>query len=91
VALHRRAFLAGGPTHGVGFGLLLGALGLARGGDLPRPLATAALAAAIPNLLSQLYLLAEPAGLLIPLGRFPGLVISGIAGARLAGLGGTAR
>jgi hypothetical protein len=27
--LHRRAFLAGGPAHGTGFGLLLAALGIA--------------------------------------------------------------
>jgi hypothetical protein len=85
LALHRRAFLAGGPAHGVGFGLLLGALGLAGhdGGELPRPLATAAVAVAVPNLLAPLYLLAEPFGWLIPIGRFPGLVISAIAGTRL--------
>ena len=36
--LHRRAFLAGGPVHGAGFGVLVGALGLAgrRTGALPR-------------------------------------------------------
>jgi hypothetical protein len=34
VALHRRAFLAGGVAHGVGYGLLIGALGVA--GDAPR-------------------------------------------------------
>jgi hypothetical protein len=84
--LHRRAFLAGGPVHGAGFGLLVGALGLAgrRGGTLPDALTSAALAAAVPNVLSPLYLVAEPAGWLIPIGRFPGLVIAGIAGARLA-------
>ena len=87
MALHRRAFLAGGPTHGVGFGLLVGSLGLAglRGGELPRALALGAVSAAVPNLLAPLYLLAEPFGWLIPAGRFPGLVVSGIAGARLGG------
>jgi hypothetical protein len=86
VTLHRRAFLAGGPVHGLGFGVLLGALGLAgrRTGELPSALTTAALAAAVPNILSPLYLVAEPAGWLIPMGRFPGLVIGGIAGGRLA-------
>jgi hypothetical protein len=86
VARHRRMFLAGGPVHGVGFGLLLGALGVAgvRTGELPRPLARAALAAAVPNLLSPLYLVAEAAAWLIPIGRFPGLVIIGAAGDRLA-------
>jgi hypothetical protein len=85
VALHRRAFLVGGPAHGAGFGALLGALGLAglRTGELPRPVAIAALASAAPNLLGPLYLLAEPAGWFIPAGRFPGLVVIGIAGAHL--------
>jgi hypothetical protein len=84
--LHRRAFLAGGPVHGAGFGVLVGALGLAgrRTGALPDALTTAALAAAVPNALAPLYLVAEPAGWLIPIGRFPGLVISGVAGLRLA-------
>jgi hypothetical protein len=86
VTLHRRAFLAGGPVHGLGFGVLLGAMGLAgrRTGELPSALTTAALAAAVPNILSPLYLVAEPAGWLIPIGRFPGLVIAGVAGGRLA-------
>jgi hypothetical protein len=86
VALHRRAFLAGGPTHGLGFGVLMGALGLAglRGGTLPRPLAIGAVAAAVPNMLGPLYLVAEPAGWFIPMGRFPGLIITGVAGAHLA-------
>jgi hypothetical protein len=86
VALHRRAFLAGGPVHGAGFGVLLGALGLAgrRTGELPAGLTRAALGAAVPNLLSPLYLVAEPAGWLIPIGRFPGLIVAGVAGTRLA-------
>jgi hypothetical protein len=86
VAMHRRAFLAGGPVHGLGFGFLVGALGLAglRNGDLPRPLAIAAVADAVPNLLSPLYLVTEPAGWLIPIGRFPGLIVSGIAGVHVA-------
>jgi hypothetical protein len=86
IVLHRRAFLAGGPTHGVGFGILVGALGLAglRGGGLPRPLAIAAVATAVPNMLAPLYLVVEPAGWLIPIGRFPGLIISGAAGVHIA-------
>jgi hypothetical protein len=37
-ALHRLMFAAGGPVHGAGFGMLVGALGLAglRTGELPR-------------------------------------------------------
>jgi hypothetical protein len=85
VALARRAFLAGGPIHGVGFGLLIGVLGIAglRTGALPRRVAMIALASVPPNLLGPLYLLAEPAGWFIPAGRFPGLIVAGIAGARL--------
>jgi hypothetical protein len=85
VALARRAFLAGGPIHGVGFGVLLGVLGLAglRTRELPRPVAVTALASVPPNLLGPLYLLAEPAGWFIPAGRFPGLIVAGIAGAQL--------
>jgi hypothetical protein len=84
--LHRRAFIAGGPIHGAGFGVLVGALGLAgrRTGELPEPLATAALVAAVPNALAPLYLAWDPAAWLIPIGRFPGLIVSGIAGARMA-------
>ena len=86
VALHRRAFLAGGIVHGVGFGMLVGALGIAgrRTGALPSGLTTAALASAAAGLLTPLYLAAEPAALLIPIGRFSGLIITGIAGVRLA-------
>jgi Domain of unknown function (DUF4386) len=84
--LHRTSFQAGGPIHGAGFGLLCGALGLAglRTGELPRPLAITALAAAVPGLLSPLYFVARTAGWLIPAGRFPGLIASGIAGVKLA-------
>jgi hypothetical protein len=86
VAMARRAFLAGGPIHGAGLGVLLGALGLAglRTEDLPRRLSLTALAAAPPNLLGMLYLLAEPAGWFIPAGRFPGLIVVAVAGARLS-------
>jgi hypothetical protein len=85
-ALHRRAFIAGGPVHGAGFGALVGALGLAglRTGELPRPLAIAGLASAAAGLLSPLYLVTERAALLIPAGRISGLIVSGIAGAQLS-------
>jgi hypothetical protein len=84
-ALARRAFVAGGPVHTAAFGVLVGALGLAglRTGELPRPLAVAGLASAAASLASPLYFLAEPAGWLIPAGRFSGLVVSGVAGVRL--------
>ena len=86
--LARRAFVAGGPVHTAAFGVLVGALGLAglRTGELPRPLAIAGLASAVASLLSPLYFVAEPAGWFIPAGRFSGLLVSGIAGVRLARL-----
>jgi hypothetical protein len=85
-ALARRAFVAGGPVHGVGFGVLTGVLALAglRTGELPRPVAIAGLASAALGVLSPLYFVWEPAGWLIPAGRFSGLLVSGIAGVRLA-------
>jgi hypothetical protein len=83
-ALHRRAFIAGGPVHGAGFRALVGALGPAglRTGELPRPLAIAGLASAAAGVLSPLYLVTELAPLLIPAGRVSGLIVSGIAGAQ---------
>jgi hypothetical protein len=86
--LARRAFVAGGPVHTAAFGVLVGVLGLAglRSGELPRPLAVAGLASAAASVASPLYFVAEPAGWLIPAGRFSGLVVSGIAGVRLARL-----
>jgi hypothetical protein len=83
--LARRAFAAGGPVHGVGFGVLTGVLALAglRTGDLPRPVAITGLVSAASGLLSPLYFVKEPAGWFIPAGRFSGLLLSGIAGVRL--------
>ena len=83
--LHRMMFAAGGPVHGAGFGVLVGTLGLAglRTGELPRLLAMAGLASATVGLLSPLYFVTEKAVWFIPAGRFSGLLVSGIAGARL--------
>jgi len=87
--LHRLVFAAGGPAHGAGFGVLVGALGLAglRTGELPRPLAIAGLFSAAAGVLSPLYFAWGPAAWLIPAGRFSGLVVCGVAGARLGRLG----
>jgi hypothetical protein len=83
--LARRAFAAGGPIHGVGFGVLTGVLALAglRTGELPRPVAITGLVSAASGLLSPLYFVKEQAGWFIPVGRFSGLLVSGIAGVRL--------
>jgi len=81
----RRAFAFGGPVHGVEFGALTGALALAglRTGELPRPVAIAGLVSAASGILSPLYFVKEPAGWFIPVGRFSGLLVSGIAGVRV--------
>lgn len=83
--LHRWGFAAGGPMHGAGFGLLVGALALAglRTGELSRPLAMAGLASAAAGLLSPLYFVAKPAAWFIPAGRLSGLLVSAVAGAKL--------
>jgi hypothetical protein len=66
--------------------VLTGVLALAglRTGELPRPVAITGLVSAAAGLLSPLYFVWEPAGWLIPAGRFPGLLVSGIAGTRLS-------
>lgn len=84
--LHRFVFAAGGPVHGAGLALLLGALGLAglRTGVLPRPLAVAVLTSAGVDAFAPIVLAAPRAALVIPAGRFPTFVVLGITGVRLA-------
>jgi hypothetical protein len=84
--LHRAAFRAGGPVHGAGFGLLCGAVSLAgrRTGELPRGVTAVGLAAGAAGIASPVALAWRPAMYLIPAGRFPGLLVSALAGARLA-------
>jgi hypothetical protein len=86
VALHRRAFLAGGPLHTAAFGLVTGVLGVAgwRSRRLPRALAAAACGSAAVGLLSPSYLVSERTVLLIPAGRFSALLLAAAAGATLA-------
>jgi hypothetical protein len=85
-SLHRLVFTLGGPVHGAGLALLLGALGLAgrRTGALPRPLTTAALASAGVDALAPVVLAVPNAALVVPAGRFPTFIVLGISGARLA-------
>lgn len=85
-SLHKLVFLAGGPVHCVGLGMLVGALGMAgiQTGQLPTPLAVAGLTAAGAAVLAPASMVAEPAMVAIPLGRLAALVVSGIAGVRLA-------
>ncbi len=83
--LVRRAFLAGGPVHGFGFGLMTGALALAgvRTGELGPGIVKTGLVSAAAGLASPSYFAAEPAGWLIPIGRFSGLAVVAAAGVRL--------
>jgi hypothetical protein len=85
-ALYRLMFVAGGPVHGVGLGLLIGSLGVAglRTRELPPRLSKAAVASSVVGALSPLALVAKPGIALIPLGRLSALIISGIAGVRLS-------
>ena len=85
-SLHRFLFAAGGPVHGAGLALLLGALGLAgrRTAALPRPLTTAALVSAGVDALAPVVLAVPKAALVVPAGRFPTFVVLGISGVRLA-------
>jgi hypothetical protein len=78
--LSRSAFVAGGPVHGVGFAVLTAALVLGAPADLPRWVVVTGLASAVCGAASPLYFLWTPAGWLIPAGRFPGLVVTAVAG-----------
>jgi hypothetical protein len=85
-AMHRRAFLAGGVAHGIGFGLLVGVIGLAgpRTGDIPSAAGKLAIGSAIAGLLTPLYLAAESFAWLIPASRFTGLIITGLTAVSLS-------
>lgn len=84
--LARRAFVAGGPVHGVGFGLMTAALVTAghRRGVLGDRVAATGAAAAAAGVLSPSYFAAEPLGWLIPIGRFGGLALAAFTGPRIA-------
>jgi mannose-6-phosphate isomerase-like protein (cupin superfamily) len=86
VALHRRAFLAGGPVHTAALSVFVGCLSLAgrQTGRLSGVLANAGLASAAAGVLSPLSAVYEPAVWLIPAGRVSGLIVCGVAGAQLA-------
>jgi len=85
-SLYRLMFVTGGPVHGFGLGLLVGALGLSglRTGGLPDRLSKAALISSVAGALSPVALVGKPGIVFIPLGRLSALGVIGIAGARLA-------
>jgi hypothetical protein len=86
VRLREAAFMIGGPVHGVGLGVLVGALGLAglSTGELSRALATASLATAPVCILGPLTLAAKPTMIALPIGHAIALVVSAVAGTGLA-------
>lgn len=84
--LREISFLVGGPVHGVGLGVLSGALGLAGlyTGALPRSLSVASLASAPLGILGPLTLLKKQTMVVIPIGHALSLVVGGIAGGWMA-------
>jgi hypothetical protein len=89
VRTSQRVFAAGGPIHGVAYGIftaLLAKVGRDTG-QLSKPLATTGYVSAAASVLSPAYFKWENAGWLIPIGRFTGYVVSGALGVRLAARG----
>jgi hypothetical protein len=84
--LREVSYHLGGHLHGVGFGLLTGALGLAglRTGELPKPVAIASLVAAPLGILGPLTLLKKQTMVALPIGHLLSLLVSGAAGVALA-------
>jgi hypothetical protein len=87
IKLARRMFIAGGPVHGVAYGIFTAVLATAarRTGLFGRAAAATGLISAATGTLSLLYFRWENAGWLIPIGRFSGYLLAGMAGVRLAG------
>jgi hypothetical protein len=84
--LREVSYHIGSHVHGVGFGLLTGALGLAglRSGELPKPVAIASLAISPLTLLGPLTLLKKKTMIALPIGHLLSLIVSGTAGVALA-------
>ncbi len=82
----RRSFVAGGPVHGVGFAALVAALTSAgsRTGVLGPTATKVGVTSAVAGLLCPAYFAWEPAGYLIPAGRFTGLGLIAYVGRRLS-------
>lgn len=86
LATTRRVFVFGGPAHGVANGILTAATTVAARDSalLGRSGVVVGLLSAVANLITPAYFRWEPAGWLIPIGRFSGYLLSGVIGARLA-------
>lgn len=86
MATTRRVFVLGGPIHGVANGVLTAATAAAARdtGLLGKSGVAVGLASAVANLSTPAYFRWEPAGWLIPIGRFSSYLLSGVIGIRLA-------
>ncbi|MGP4022526.1 hypothetical protein [Actinomadura sp. 3N407] len=86
LATTRRVFVTGGPVHGVANGVLTAATVVAarQKGLLGRTGEGLGLLSAVANLITPAYFRWEPAGWLIPIGRFSSYLVSGVIGVRLA-------
>jgi hypothetical protein len=82
----RGIFVAGGPVHGVAYGVFTGALtAAARDAGIIGPgLVRTGFVSAAASVLSPAYFRWENAGWLIPIGRFTGYAVTGVVGTRLA-------
>ncbi len=86
LATTRRVFVFGGPIHGVANSVFTAATVVAarEAGLLGKTGGVLGLVSAAANLLTPAYFRWEPAGWLIPIGRFSSYLLSGVLGARLA-------
>lgn len=86
LATTRRVFVLGGPIHGAANSVFTAATVMAGrdAGLLGRTATVLGLVSAAANLLTPAYFRWEPAGWLIPIGRFSSYLLSGVIGARLA-------
>jgi hypothetical protein len=86
LATTHRVFVSGGPIHGVANGVFTAATTIAARdtGLLGKTGARLGPLSAVANLITPAYFRWEPAGWLIPIGRFSGYLHSGVIGVRLA-------
>lgn len=86
LATTQRVFVAGGPVHGMAYGAFTAASAVAahNAGLLSRTGRVLGVLSAVANLITPTYFRWEPAGWLIPIGRFSGYLLSGEIGVRLA-------
>jgi hypothetical protein len=86
LATTRRVFVFGGPVAGVANGILTAATAVAArdSGLLGRTGVVVGQLSTVANLITPAYFRWEPAGWLIPIGRFSGYILSGVIGVRLA-------